>query len=93
MSEIEKHIEYWANGYKKSEGTLLDGKEDGLWTYWDEKGEMSEEGTFKDGKKDGLWTYWDERGQKESEITFKDGEQIYVIEFDEDGNEIDFWAK
>ena len=48
MSETEKHIEYWSNGQKLTEGTSKDGKKDGKWTGWYENGQKETEATFKD---------------------------------------------
>jgi antitoxin component YwqK of YwqJK toxin-antitoxin module len=31
------------------EGNFIDGKEEGLWTWWDEEGNVTETETFKDG--------------------------------------------
>ncbi|SVD07656.1 uncharacterized protein METZ01_LOCUS360510, partial [marine metagenome] len=58
-------------GTKEFEGSYEDGKKDGLWTYWDHKGQKSKEETFKNGKEDGLWAYWDHKGQKSREETWK----------------------
>ena len=47
--------------------------------------------TYKeDGKEDGLYTEWYENGQKQCEGTYKDGELIEKIEWDEDGDLIDY---
>ena len=72
--EKVKYEAYHYTGQKASEGTYLNGKEDGLWTYWYENGQKRWEGTVKNGKRNGLWTYWHENGQKEKEYTYKDGE-------------------
>ena len=79
----------YEDGEKKSEGTIKEGKWDGLWTGWYENGQKEREGTYKDGELDGKWTRWHENGQKRGEATFKDGSLISVKCWDEDGNEID----
>ena len=56
--EKVKYEAYHYTGRKASEGTYLNGKEDGLWTYWYENGQKRWEGTVKNGKRKGLWTYW-----------------------------------
>ncbi len=61
------------NGQKGSEGTIKDGKFDGLAVEWHENGQKKWETTLKDGKPDDLKTWWDENGQKEQESTYKDG--------------------
>jgi len=70
--EKVKYEAYHYTGRKASEGTYLNGKEDGLWTYWYENGQKRWEGTVKNGQRNGLWTYWHENGQKGSEVTYTD---------------------
>ena len=41
-----------------AEGSYVDGKPDGLWTYWYESGQMKEEGHFDQGMKNGMWVEW-----------------------------------
>ena len=41
-----------------SRGTFVDGKADGLWTFWYRNGEMKEEGRFDTGVKAGMWVEW-----------------------------------
>ena len=71
---------YWhENGQKESEGSLIDGKKDGKWTFWDGccfKVHKEKEGNYKDDKKDGKWTTWYKNGQIESESNWKDGQCI-----------------
>ena len=56
-----KYIEYYPNGMKWWEVTLKDGKEDGLWTQWNENGQKSEERNYKDGER--LWQrLWNKDG-------------------------------
>jgi len=66
---------YEVGGQKEEEGTLKDGKKNGLWTSWYSNGQKEKEGTLKDGKKNGLWTVWWKNGQKWSEGTFRDGKE------------------
>ena len=40
----------YEDGEKKSEGTIKEGKWDGLITWWFDNGQKSGEGTYKDGK-------------------------------------------
>ena len=39
-------------------GSYVDGKPDGLWTYWYENGQMKEEGNYQHGVKNGMWVEW-----------------------------------
>ena len=56
--ETVKYEGYYYTGQKASEGTFLNGKEDGLWTYWYENGQKNSEVTYTDGKESGLGTNW-----------------------------------
>ena len=76
------------NGQKASEGTIKDGKAEGLQTWWHENGQKQAEYTFKDGKLEGLMTQWHKNGQKSSEATWKDGMPVSETKWDEEGNEI-----
>ena len=62
-----KAINYFMSGLKKSEGTYLNGKKDGNWTYW--YGVfgphiIESKGYYKLGNRDGLWEYWYPNGEK-----------------------------
>ena len=62
-----KAINYFMSGLKKSEGTYLNGKKDGDWTYW--YGVfgphiIESKGYYKLGNRDGLWEYWYPNGAK-----------------------------
>jgi len=54
-------------------GNLLNGKQEGRWTFWFNNGRKSSEGFYKNGIKDGLETLWYNNGRKELEGTYKDG--------------------
>ena len=76
-----KHVVYYKNGQKESEGHYKDGKLDGLLTDWYENGKKEGEGNYKNGKEDGLATQWDEDGNKTLEIQYKDGKEVSYEEF------------
>ena len=42
--------EWYANGQKKTEWAFKDGKAEGVWTYWDDKGNVTKTETYKNGK-------------------------------------------
>ena len=50
------------NGQKTLEVNFKEGKEDGLWTLWNEKGQKEVEGNWRDGKRSGTWAWWDWNG-------------------------------
>ncbi len=45
-----KHVIYYENGKKKVEGNAKEEKEDGLWTYWDENGNVTKTETYSNGE-------------------------------------------
>lgn len=59
---------------KKTQGTIKNGKKEGLWIYYYSNGQLSYKGTFKDGKKDGTWIECHRNGQLRLKVTYKDGE-------------------
>ena len=79
----------YENGQKMSEGTMKDGKPDGLLTSWYENGKKELEATVKDGELDGLLTSWYENGKMKIKGTLKDDEFISSKCWDEDGKEMD----
>ena len=64
---------YEVGGQKEEEGTLKDGKKNGLWTVWRENGQKYSEGTYRNGELDGFWTSWYSNGQKRWEATYSFG--------------------
>jgi len=84
-----KYVTYWDDGHgqKKREGTIKEGKLDGLWTYWYENGQKKGEINHKEGYFDGLWTGWYENGQKGRERNYKEGKLDGLwTDWDENGN-------
>ena len=79
---IPVNFRWYENGQKNREGTIKDGKQDGLEIGWHENGQKRYESSYRDGKQDGLEIGWYESGQKSFEGTYKNGK--------EDGLEI-FW--
>ena len=77
----------YENGKKKEEGSLKDGKQNGLWTSWYENGQKSGESNLTDGKFDGLQISWYENGQKNEEGYYKNGKRIGKhIAYNSDGS-------
>ena len=46
----EPVIERYESGQKKKEGTYKSGKREGVWTYWDDKGNVTKTETYKNGE-------------------------------------------
>jgi hypothetical protein len=79
---IERH----ANGQKSKEGNIINGKSEGLWTEWDESGNVVSQGNYLIGKKDGPWIeYWG-NGNKRNERMFDNGNQQDETHWDEEEN-------
>ncbi len=55
---------YYESGNKQYEGLVVNGKEQGLWTYWYDNGSVKQTGYFKDGKTDSVWEYFSEEGAR-----------------------------
>jgi len=62
----------YESGKKEIKGYFKNGKQDGLWSGWNEDGQKDFQGTYKDGELDGLWTDWYSNGQKKYQGTWKD---------------------
>ena len=65
----------WGNEQVRLLSQYKDGKGDGLFTSWYEKGQKEMEGYVKDGKPDGFGSSWHENGQKKFEGNCKDGKK------------------
>jgi|GEM_PF-4038418 len=61
-----------AESPKQSEGEYSNGKKNGRWIEWDEKGMPIYEGTWRDGKKDGRWVTWNREQKTQVEEEFRD---------------------
>lgn len=63
---------------KKSSGKCREGKEEGLWHYWDMKGFPSSKGHYSEGKRQGAWTICGAYGCIE-EIVYYEGNIVRRI--------------
>jgi antitoxin component YwqK of YwqJK toxin-antitoxin module len=61
---------------RQAEGYMNEIGKNGLWSFWNEKGSLTEQGDYKDGQRVGLWTYWDKNGKKKEDVEFKNGKRI-----------------
>ncbi len=80
---------YRKDGTKLSEGNKKDGKQDGLWTYYHENGNIKGKGNFLSGDggnvsevsgiprngRNGIRKFFYEEGQKDLEGTYKNGKR------------------
>ena len=62
----------------ETQGSVKDGKEEGLWVDNHKNGQISSKGTYTDGKQDGPWVGYDQNGNVRDSYTgtFKDGVKI-----------------
>jgi antitoxin component YwqK of YwqJK toxin-antitoxin module len=79
---VERHD----NGQKSKEGNMLDGQPEGLWTHWDEGGNVVSQGNYIKGNKDGAWIEYYENGQKRIERIFDNGNLQTETQWDEEGD-------
>ena len=66
-----KSFSLQANGKKRTEGSYVNGKQDGLWIEWNEDGQKQSEDNYKKGKFNGLRVGWHPNGQKAMEGTWR----------------------
>tara|TARA_Y100001954_G_scaffold79714_2_gene87675 strand:- start:3365 stop:3850 length:486 start_codon:yes stop_codon:yes gene_type:complete len=57
ICQVETEKKYWSNGNLWYEGNLIDGKEDGVWTYYYQSGQVEQVINYKDGEPLSLKTY------------------------------------
>ena len=71
----DKPYSGYAKGKSKygffEEGSVNNGKQEGVWEYYWANGLLGEKGTYKDGKQDGIWKSYDENGQLAVKGTYK----------------------
>jgi len=96
---------YHENGEIKSEEYYINGKLEGIGTYWHDNGQKGSEGGYKEGKQDGKWTKWYENGMKWTDKNYKDGKkdgkstgwyangQIWSEEYYKDGKKDGKWTE
>ena len=80
LHDQDYKIFYYPNGVKSSEGRIVDGKPDGWWKSYNEKGILVSEGNRKNFLLDSLWTFYNDDASLRMTVHYKadmkDGEQI-----------------
>lgn len=66
---------YFETGELSSEGEIINGQPEGLWTSYFKNGKTKSVGTWKNGVLDSLWLFYTEDGIPESEIYYRDGKK------------------
>jgi hypothetical protein len=51
-------FEEYVDSVQVIRGSYVNGKKEGLWTYWYPNGNMKAEGHYRDDLKDGMWVEW-----------------------------------
>lgn len=69
------NVFYHPNGNISSEGSMINGKPDGLWKTYHENGIIKSVGNRVDFELDSLWTFYDEDGRVILEIEYKQGKK------------------
>lgn len=72
-----------ANGQVSSKGNLIDGKPEGFWQSFNEKGVLISEGNRKDYLLDSTWNFYNNKGQLMESINYLQGKKHgYSIKYD-----------
>ncbi len=61
----------YESGAKHYEGEVINGLEQGPWTFWWENGQLQQKGFFRDGKLDSVWEYFTTEGVRYRSGTFR----------------------
>lgn len=62
----------YSNGQPKISGQHVNGKDQGVWTWFYPNGKKQMQGEFQNGKRIGTWIIWDSSGNKLSESHYED---------------------
>lgn len=80
------HIEYYPSGNKRVEMAVVEGKKQGISTYYFDNKLKQEIRSFDNNQMDGLWETWNEKGVKLGIANYKKGlKHGKWIIYDEDG--------
>jgi antitoxin component YwqK of YwqJK toxin-antitoxin module len=62
---LVKATYYYDNGQIQQQGHFKDGKLEGSWTAFDEKGNKKSVGEYSNGEKTGKWFFWSDKALSE----------------------------
>lgn len=62
--------EWYENGRLKAEGTYVEGRRDGQWTFFHATGSKRSRGQFDDGRRVGTWSFWTKGGKLHARVTY-----------------------
>ena len=67
------YVEYYPSGNKRVEMTVVEGKKQGVSTYYFDNKLKQEVRSYKDNEMDGLWETWNKKGVKLGVASYKNG--------------------
>ncbi len=83
------HRDFYPNGQVRTEGNMKDGKRHGLWTGYNEQGQVKSRGEFINGVQEGPTVVFHDNGGIYYSGSYKMGKQSGVWKFyDEKGTEV-----
>ena len=82
--ELIKETTYYPNKQPQMEGTYVNEKRNGKWTYWYENGKVWSEGMFLNGKSDGKRVTYFENGKIRYEGFYKEDNRVGKWRFFDD---------
>ena len=67
---------FFKNGKVKAEGPFINGKMEGEWKFYREKGQLWQVGNFKNDMKNGTWLRYDKNNELEYQQFFRDNKIV-----------------
>ena len=67
---------FYPDGTLASEGSYVDGKENGPWKDFHDNGKLAAEGAYAGGKEHGAWIYYATDGSVEETIEYENGVEM-----------------
>ena len=79
---VQPFVDHWdsTRTVKRSEGLFVNGREWGLWRFWDPQGRLFEEAEFKGGERDGHVRLFYDNAQVQHDGWFRRGEQDSLMQ-------------
>ncbi|MFT3886011.1 MAG: hypothetical protein QM724_11435 [Flavobacteriales bacterium] len=70
---VERFITYYADGRVQAMGGYRDGRRDGVWRQFDERGTVLAEARFANGKRTGTWEFRDADNALKGRLHYNEG--------------------
>lgn len=78
----------YKSGKKGMEGSYVDGKKSGTWTWWYTNGQIKRTSQYENNIQHGESKYWYKSGNKRAVMMFENGKNIRQTRWDEEGNKL-----